>query len=180
MCYIWHLNIDGHVELHEDAIKLIPELAFLEPKLLKYVILYADYRKSPIKDFPAIQRDKIAKIKSGFSEFEDLLSQDFVKFAITEFTSLIYDDRRDLRNIFLEKLEKLKIDIRDPEISFKELKDKREMIRYFDDEIQKIDTQLNSENMDDDPDLKGNKTLSYLEKWQRRRKKFKLMMSTNG
>lgn len=180
MCYIWHLNIDGHVELHEDAIKLIPELAFLEPNLLKYIVLYSDYRKSPIKDFPSIQRDKIAKIKSGFKESDDLLNQDFVKFAMAEFTSLIYDDRRDLRNIFQEKLEKLKLEIRDPDISFKDLKEKREMIRYFDDEIQKIDTVLNSENLDDDPDLKGNKTLSYLEKWQRRRKKYKLMMNSNG
>jgi hypothetical protein len=172
MAYIWHVNLDGQVELHEDAIKLIPSLAYFEPKYVKYIVLFADYRYSPIWNFPDAQRDKIAKLKSGFFETEDLINNPEIQAAISEFTSLIYDERRDMRQILQRQLEEQKQKLRNGVKDFKEMKEVMELSKYLENEIARIETKLSSENFDDDPDIKGDKTLSYVEKWMRRRKKY--------
>lgn len=178
--YIWHLNINGHIELHEDVIKLIPEFDFIEEKLLKYIIFYADYRRSPIRSFPDFQRDRIAKLKAGYLETENLLERDAVRAFINEYTSLIYDEDLEMRGIFQEKIEVLKKEIKSPDISFKDLKEKRDMSRYFEQEIARIDLKISAESYEEKPDIKGGKSLSYIELWQRRRKKYKEMVNTHG
>ena len=177
MCYVWHTNIDGEIVIHEDALRLVPELSGINAKLLKYIILYSDYRRSPIKDFPNDQRDRIAKIKSGFKESDDLLIDPDNKAYFDALTSLIYDERREQRRILQEKLETQKRKVRDNDAdNLKVLKDTIEIQRFLEGEIQRIDTALSAEGDNDDPDVKGSKSLSYIERWQRRRKKFQQMM----
>ena len=178
MAYIWHTNINGEVELHEDAVKLVPELKGIPKKILKFIVLYKDYRLSPIKDFPDDQREKLAFMNSGISDEErvKILKNPKVKKALEVFESLIYDERRELKAIYQERLELLKMEIRDRNLSLKDIKEKKDFIEFFRKEVENIDKELSTENYDDDGvELKGKRELSYIERWQRRIKKFKEM-----
>lgn len=180
MAYIWHTDIDGNVVIHEDAARLVPLLGYMEQKELKFIVLYADYRLSPILNFPDVQRYKIAKLKSGFFDSDDILENPEIQAAIEEFVSLIYDERRDMRQILQRQLEEQKDKLRQGVKDFKEMKEVMEMSKYLENEISRIDTKLASEDYDDEPDIKGGKTLSYVEKWMRRRKKYLAQLPADG
>jgi hypothetical protein len=173
MAYIWHMNINGEVELHPDAIALVPDLKNLKEQELRFIILYKDYRFSPIKDFPDDQRERLAKMKSGLPDsYEPMRNMDMVR-AMDEFESLIFDERRQLKRIYQDRLEELKIEIRKRDLSLKELKEKKDFIEFFRGELSRIELELSAENYDEDNiDIKGKRKLSYIEKWQRRRKRF--------
>lgn len=178
MAYIWHTNINGEVELHGDAVKLVPELKGLPERVLRFIILYKDYRLSPIKDFPDDQREKLAFMNSGIPDAEKpkVLKSAKVKKAMEVFESLIYDERRELKRIYQDRLDLLKLEIRDRNLSLKEIKEKKEFIEFFRKEIENIDKELSVESYDDDSvELKGKRELSYIERWQRRIKKFREM-----
>lgn len=178
MAYIWHTDINGDIELHKDAIRLVPELKGLNPKELKFVVLYKDYRLSPIKDFPDDQREKLAFLNSGIPKEHQakIKNSERIKKALFVFESLIYDERRELKGIYQERLNLLKLEIRDRNLSLKDIKEKKDFIEFFRKEIENIDKEVSSENYDDDNvDIKGKRELSYIEKWQRRIKKFKEM-----
>lgn len=178
MAYIWHTNINGEVELHEDAVRLVPELKGLPPRVMKFIVLFKDYRLSPIKDFPDEQRERLAFMNSGIPDAErgKVLKSPKVKRAMEVFESLIYDERRELKRIYQDRLDLLKLEIRDRSLSLKEIKEKKEFIEFFRKEVENIEKELSTEGYDDDGvELKGKRELSYIERWQRRIKKFKEM-----
>lgn len=176
MAYIWHVNINGEIEFHKDAIALIPDLKNVSDKLLKFVILYEDYRFSPIKDFPERERYLLSKIKAGYEESEDLLSDPNVQKVISEFKGLVYDERRELKRIYQHRLDGLKVEIMKRDLLVKDIKEKKDLIEFFRKEIDAIDKELSMQGFDDDEvDVKGKRKLSYIERWQRRVKKFSEM-----
>ena len=180
MCYVWHQSIDGQIVIHEDALQLIPELRYFEERYIRFIILYADYRKSPIWAFPDDQRYKISKLKAGFLDSDNPLEEKDVQFAIQEFTSLIYDSRRATRRTLQNNIEEQRNRIQYGIKDLKELKEAMEFIKFFEVEINKIDNTLSAEDYDEDPDIKGDKKLSYVERWMSRRKKYLSMIPSDA
>lgn len=178
MAYIWQTDINGQIELHPDAVRLVPELKGLPDKVLKYIILVQDYRKSPIKDFPDEQRKSLAflNILATESEKKKLLTNPTILKAMVAFEGLVYCERRQLKRIYQARLELAKAEIRKPTLAFKEIKEQKEIIEFFRKEVETIDKELSVEGYDDDNvETKGKRELSYIERWQRRIKKFNKM-----
>jgi hypothetical protein len=110
---------------------------------------------------------------------DNLIDDNEIITAASEYTSLIYDDRRETKRTLQNNIDQQRRKISNGVKDLKELKETMEFIKFFEMEINRIDTKLSAEDYDDDPEIKGDKKISYVEKWVRRRKKYLSMMTKN-
>jgi len=169
MVAIFRMDKEGKLFLHKDAIKLIPEIDAVNQKELKYIILAYDYIHSPFRMKPPEERKMIAG-RQVWGVDKKNIETPKVKDAIEAYVSLIYDPKRASIDVFKNKKEKIERDLRTLDLDFKTTNEYVKMIDLFSDRIEKLEEDVVRE--EETIKLKGDTSLSFLEKWQRNRKKF--------
>jgi len=157
--------------LNPEAAKLVPELSVLDNDWLLYVILVADYvdgpyRKKPLEDRRSLALKRVFKDKNVNIDSKEILN------AIDSYKSLVFDIRRETRDVYMQKVRLYQKELMSPSLEIKRMKELDNGIQFLEDRIEKIDTSLEADEIND-MKLKGDKQLSYIEIWQLRQKEFR-------
>lgn len=175
---VFVVNDSYTVVLNPDAVKLVPELRSLTQKELMYVILVADYKDSPIRTRPLVDRQQYAakKIyKRGFDE--KTMETPAVKAAMVGYRGLVFDIGREMKENLQLKLRRIQKDIFRSDISLKEVKEIDSMTQYLESRIQSIELDLERSDRQQ-ARLKGEGKLSFIEEWQRNQMEFKKFLDS--
>ena len=160
---IFRISKDGTVILSPDAIKLCRDLAFLTDDQIKYIVLVYDYVDSPIRRKPLEERRRIARDKLSDSRI-DPEDSPVVKKGIEEYTSMIYDNRRERMDILNNKISRMQKKLDDEEDD-KIIKRYIETINLMSSEIDKLQEAI---DIDEEMiEVRGNKKLTFIEIWKR-------------
>ncbi len=162
---LFYIDTNNALLLHEDALKLCPELAKLNSKERLYVVLFRDYF-SPYHQFPDNIREQKAR-RHVYGEKDVKLSHKKILDAINAYDSLQYDERREMIDMYAKKIQILKKEFLDTESATRIATIDKTLESLIDRqlEIQKeIDTDTRMDK------LRGGGTISLLEVWKRNRK----------
>lgn len=161
---------DLSVELNPDAKKLTKYLHKVNADQFKYIILAYDYRYSKYKAYPPSDMKMFAQNEIFGKSILKPEDNELVSKAIEEYIELNYDELREDKKAYQQKIKELRTILLQPgELAISKLKSIRENISYLEEEILKIERKISVE--DDHLLLKGGKKLSTIELWQRRQKK---------
>jgi len=174
MVMIYKLTSDNKIELIKEAIALVPSLAFLGEKELRYIIMSYDYINGPFSVKPEQERIELAlqilwQDKKKQSDVEDSV----VKEAIESYNSLIYDNLRYTLNGIKRKLNILMrkladFDIEDEENDLKRFKMITDAISHLEKQISDLEKQVYDDT--EKLKLKGRKEESMIEQLKRSKK----------
>lgn len=157
--------------LNPEAVKLVPELSALTEEEVLYVILTEDYCDGPFRKKPYEERRSLA-IKKVFGERNVNLETDKIRLAADGYRSLVFDIRRETRDVYLKKISLYQKEAMSVSIEFKRLKELDQMIQYLEERVASIDKSLEGDDMSDIK-LKGGRKLSYIEIWQQRQVEYR-------
>lgn len=159
--------------LHPDALKLCPELTVLNEKETLAIILAYDY-KSPYRQFTDFDRRRKALTQVYGSDENNIFEKDKIKQAVEAYISLQYNPKIELVRTYESKIEKLQdqMDGADDEREItriiKSINTLRESIRDLETEVY---DEANKEGR-----IVGGGSLSFLEKFQRDKDRYKALM----
>jgi hypothetical protein len=168
---IFRVDSNLQVILSKDAAMLCPELTKISEDELKYIILAYDYLESPFRKKPPEERKRIAKRKVFGNSKKNIEASSEMKKAIEAYRSLIYDPRKEATDNYRQKIHTLNMEIAHIN-DYKEIKEKANIIEFLQKKIDDYENEIVSEEVNMEIKLKGNKELSYLEIWQRRKQAF--------
>lgn len=159
--------------IHPDAYRLVPELKSLDEKDMLYVILVADYIDGPFRKLPIEERKLLAKKKVYGDKAPYPEKTAKIRHAIEGYKGLVFDIRYETIDIYKSKIKKMHLETLSSDISVSRMKEVDASISFLEERIAKIEKDLNMEE-EQAIMLRGNKELSFIEKWQRRQKDYKL------
>jgi len=166
---VFLVNNNYTIVLSKEAVKLSPQLSKLNNDQLLYIILAYDYTDGPYRLHPIEDRKRLAKRRIW--KDKDFVPEDYknMKEAIHEYKGLIYDYEREYRDVLVTKLQQLNN-------KFALEEDPRTM-QYLMKSIELVESKLNEvetkiDIKEQDLKLKGNKTISLIEKFQRNKDKY--------
>lgn len=166
---VFNVDVNGGIILSDEAVKLCPKLKLLTKEQLLYIILAYDYSNGPYRRKPLQERQKLAKRRVwGNKEFDPESFKKIVE-AGEEYTSLIYDHNKQMRDVLLEKLDTLNLELIRETQTHKItglLKAQEAIELRIDSYDQKIDIREQAAI------LKGDKKLSFIEEMQRNRAEY--------
>jgi len=168
---VFKMDANWEVVINPQAVKLVPELAGLDKKQLRYVILVTDYIDSPLRKKPIDERRAMAT-KMVYLDSKKQVETDTVKLAIKVYKSLVFDIRRETIDIYNQKIRMLQKESLGTEVTFSRMKEIDGTITFMQDRVENMQHQLDIEESEE-ISVKGGKVLSYLEKWQRKQKAYK-------
>jgi hypothetical protein len=168
---VFRVDRDFTVILNPDAVKLIPELSTLSQEELLFVILVEDYEDGPFRKKPLEERWSMA-LKKVFKGESVNLENDKIRLARKGYKSLVFDVRRETRDIYLKRIDMYRKELMIVNIEFKKMKEIDQAIQYLEDRIGSIDKSLEADDIAN-VKLKGDRQLSYIEIWQQRQKEFR-------
>lgn len=163
---LFSLTKDGKALLKPECIKLCPEFRILDEFQILFIVLYCDYY-GPFHQFPVEERLRKAKREVYGTKEVNLENDEHVKRGITAYMSLQYDKRRELIKRYMSKIDLLN--------DAMEQSDDPSKIRGYITAINDLraQTELLQEEIDKDEeidlDMQKGKSLSFLEKLQRKR-----------
>lgn len=167
---VFQINKNHTVVLNPEAAKLVPELKSLKEAELWYVILVADYVDGPFRKKPYDERVQMALKKIWGGKRNPPTSYKILN-AIEAYKSLVFDIRRETVDIYKRKVAILQKETLKEDLALNSLKQIDQTIRFLSDRIESIERDLDTEE-DENIELKGQRQLSYLEKWQRNQKEY--------
>jgi len=163
---IFRVKDDDSVIVDKDALLLIPELSKVSEKELKYIILVYDTYDSPLRRMPYEMRKVMAKRRVWGDIKKDVdKSIDMIK-AIDAYKSICYDPIRESLDAVRTKISMLNKSIVDPTLTLKDGKDTVTQLEFYEDKM--YDLQNQSKKEETIAEIKGKKSLSTLEVWQRK------------
>lgn len=168
---VFKVDKNFKVILNPEAAKLVPELATLSEDWLLYVILVADYCDGPYRKKPFEERRSLA-IKRVFGSKNVNPDQKHILNAIDSYKGLVFDIRRETRDVYIEKVRIYHKESLSPNLEIKRMKELDSAIQFLEERIAKIDISLEADDLNE-IELKGQKKLSYLEIWQLRQKEYR-------
>lgn len=168
---VFKMDRNFEVILNPEAIKLVPELVGLSQDQLRYVILVTDYVDGPYRKKPKEERRNMAK-KVIYGDIKKMIETERICNAINGYRSLIFDIRRETVEVYLGKVVKLQKESLAPSLTFSRMKEIDLQITFLQDRIVGINHDLDIEESEN-IEIKGKKSLSYVEKWQRAQKEFR-------
>jgi hypothetical protein len=168
---VFKVDRDFTVILNPDAVKLVPELSSLSQRELLFIILVEDYEDSPFRKKPIEERWSMA-LKKVFKDEPVNLETDKIRLARRGYKSLVFDVRRETRDIYLKRIDMYRKELMAVNIEFKRMKELDQSIQYLEERIEAIDKSLEADDVAN-LQLKGNRQLSYIEMWQQRQKEFR-------
>lgn len=168
---IIRIDQQGKVLLAPDAVGLCPEFNLLTPEQVIYLVLSYDCANTLFKQLPRDQwRDLSARHLYGVSFTGDLVEKEIPEEAIKKFRELVYDEEREWKHTLLEKISRLNRLIAEEEDNKKMAayvatrKQVKDLLQEADEKISMTDEKIRLAS-------KG-RTLSTIERWQLRQKKF--------
>ena len=165
------MNRDFEIILNPDAVKLVPELTGISNDQLRYVILVTDYVDGPYRKKPKDERRNMAK-KLIWGDSRKMVETERIRNAMSGYKSLIFDIRRETIEIYHEKIKVLQKESLMPDLPFARLKEIDMQITFLQDRVVIISHDLDIEESES-IELKGKKSLSYLEVWQRNQREWR-------
>ncbi|MFA5036931.1 MAG: hypothetical protein WC479_07120 [Candidatus Izemoplasmatales bacterium] len=165
---IFKLNKELTAIFSPDAVKLCPELAYLNDDQVKYVILVYDFIDSPYRLKPLEERKRIAKDKifSGKSDPEVI---PHVQKAIKAYQSLLYDSKHEQIEICKTKINQLQKKLRD-EDEPKLMEQITKTISFLRNEQDKMEKEIAID--EEMVEIQGGNKLSWIEIWKRNKMNF--------
>lgn len=156
----------NQVYIHPEAVKLTEHIKKLSPKETLYVILAHSYQ-SKFHMFPLDDRKRRAKreVFPGYGEEDIETTNDLLKAASEEFCDLQYDVSRETLRVYINKIAELQKRLIAESDHSKIIQIDKSIIvlekrlDIINDKIYKADQA--------EIKLKGKKTQSFIEKWQR-------------
>lgn len=165
--YLFQLNKKHTAVINEDAVKLCPEMAKLNPKQALFVILFKDYA-SPYHQQPEHERLLRAK-RQAFGTSENEVEKDpLVIAAMKAYDSLQYDPRQIQMRRYGDKVIKLTDDVFDSE-NPKEIAVIDGAIEVLNKRLIAIQKEL-AELAEEKSVLRGGQRESFLEEIQRKQR----------
>ena len=168
---VFKMNRNFEIILNPDAVKLVPELTGISNDQLRYVILVTDYVDGPYRKKPKDERRNMAK-KLIWGDSRKMVETERIRNAMSGYKSLIFDIRRETIEIYHEKIKVLQKESLMPDLPFARLKEIDMQITFLQDRVVIISHDLDIEESES-IELKGKKSLSYLEVWQRNQREWR-------
>ena len=166
---LFKVSKDLAVLLNPEAVKLCPDLAFLNDTQVKYLILVYDYVDSPYRKKPLDERKNIAFGKLYKETDHRPEELDYFLKAKDEYISLIYDERREQIEIYNNKIYRLQKKLEQEE-NTAEVTKISTAITTLRKEKETLERSL---EVDEELiELKGGGTLSFIEQWKRNKSSF--------
>lgn len=166
--YLFSINKKGTILLHPDALQLCPELAILEEKEARFIILAYDY-ESPFNQMPEEDRiHRAINLTYGVELSPDLKSKKF-KNAIDAYKSLQYNPKRQLIKVYEHKLITLSTDLEktNSSIEIKRILDSQKQIRVS---LAELTNELSEQ--DEQRHIRGGGQLSFIEELHRNKEEY--------
>jgi len=172
MSYLFYIDSRKNVVLHSEIVKLCPSFIALSEKEVLYLVLAFDYN-SIYKQYPEHER----KRKAMWHAFEDNVPgliespPDRILAAIEDYISLQYNPKIEVARSYQKKIDDLvqKLVVADSE---KEIGELDKAINILQKRIHSLEIEVD-EKVIEDGAIKGDMTLSYLEKVMSNMKHFK-------
>lgn len=168
---IFRVKDDDSIIIDKDALLLVPELARVSDKELKYIILVYDLFDSPLRKIPFELRKQIAKrrifgnIKTDIEKSENMIK------AIFGYKSICYDPIRDSLDAFRSKISMINEKIIDPNLNLRDAKEWVNQLEFYESKMYSLEEEVKKDETV--AELKGQKKLSNLERWQRNQMQFR-------
>jgi len=168
---IFRVKDDDSIIIDKDALLLIPEISKVSQKELKYIILVYDLYDSPLRKMPIDLRKQMAKRRVWGNIKRDVdKTQEMIK-AIYAYQSICYDPVRESLDAFKSKINFINKKISDPDLNLKDGKDWVSQLEFYEAKIVSFEDEIKKEETV--AEIKGKKTLGYLELWQRKQMQFR-------
>lgn len=165
---VFKVTSDYKTIINKDAAKLVPELRLLSQDELIFCILVADDVDGPFRKKPEEERVLMANKRYPNINPESRK----IKFALDGYKSLIFDQRRRTVGILSHRSRIIDRDIEtDLTMTATKMAEKLKMQEMLQKRIDAIQSEIDSDEMA--YEIKGGKTLSFIEKWQMNQKKYK-------
>lgn len=163
---VYSITTDGTALINEEAIKLEPILGQLNTKQILYIIWVYDYIQSPLRKKPLEDRKRFAKAKffpTLDTPFEERMG---MPLAINTFKSFIYDEKYETCETYKAKISQLQKNLMDTANST-DISNIMKSIDLLRKKIDEIESEI--DERDQIVKVKGDRTLSMIELWQRNR-----------
>lgn len=167
---VFKMDKNFEIILNPEAVKLVPELKSLSSEELRYVILVIDYVDGPFRKKPIEERKAMAR-KTVYGDSNKNPETERVLYGMEAYKSLVFDIRRETVDIYKAKIIKLQKETIAPDTTFVRMKEIDSTITFMQDRVSGIEHDLDMEDSDN-IELKGKRSLSHLERWQRAQKDF--------
>lgn len=168
---VFKVNNNYTVVINIEAAKLVPELSSLSQDELLYIILAIDNVDGPFRKLPPDERSLLSK-RRVFKELVINLETPRIRLAADGYKSLIFDIRRETVDVFKTKVLRYQKDLLVMDQSFTKVKEQEQAISFLVQRITDIEYGLDVEEKEEF-ELKGKKSLSQVEVWQRNQRKYK-------
>ena len=167
---VYSITTDGMAVLNEEAVKLEPILGQLNPKQLLYIIWVYDYIASPIRKKPLEDRKRLAKAKFFPTLTTTFEERGGMQQAIDSFKVFIYDDKYEICQTYKNKVNQLQDNLGRTDNST-EIINITKTIDILRKKVEEIENEIDEQ--DQIIHIKGDRPLSLVERWQRKRKALK-------
>lgn len=170
MSYLIAIDPKNNLVLRPEVMKLCPSFEALNEKEMIFVILFTDY-SSIYKQFPEQERKRKAMWHAFDDNVSKLIETKRIKDAVQDYMSLQYNPKIELAKTYQKQIDYFtdNMEVDKSPTSIKKTIDVinslRQSIRALEDEV---DEQVLNEGV-----VKGNMTLSWLEKIMSNQKQFK-------
>lgn len=173
MSYLFYIDEKANVVIHPDCCKLYPAFADLTEKEILWIVLAYDYW-SPYRQFPDMDRIRRAMFHVFDDNMPELLKDTRILNAIEAYKSLQYDENIEQVRSFKRKIESYLSEL-DTDDSPTSVSKKLSVISELRGEIRKIENEI-VDKVQSEGQVRGKKTLSFLEKLARNEKLFKAVI----
>ena len=168
---LFKVNHEFDTVLNPEAVKLCNYLNKVSKKELLYIILAYDSTDGPFRMKPLSERQNLARKKVYGKQVIDP-ENDKVKKAIEEYKDLIFDVRKETIDRYKENLIRFHRDSLKEDIAFSKLKEVDAARKFLQGRIEELESEISYEEKTEHI-VRGDKKLSFIERWQLNKKKRK-------
>ena len=168
MSYLFYIDERQNLLLHPEVVKLCISFQALSEKEILYIVLAYDYN-SIYKQFPEHERKRKAMWHAFEDNEQDLIESDRIKMAAEDYMSLQYNPKIEVARGFQKKIDALMIELSEEGSSVKKVSDDIDALQK---RIRVLEAEVDEKTVGDGV-IKGQMTLSYLEKIMSNAKHFK-------
>lgn len=170
---IFRIKQDNSVIIEENALLLIPEMAKLNDKEVKYIVLVYDWYDSPLRKMPLERRKQMAKRRIWGNITKDVEASEKMIRAAKAYQSICYDPVRASADAFKIKINFLNRQLVKEDLGFKDAQEYVKQLEFFEKKLFDLEDEIKRD--ESLVEVKGKLTLSKLEQWQRSQQEFERM-----
>lgn len=175
---VFKVDSNFKIVANTDAVKLVPELAYMTQEELLYIILVIDYEESPYRNKPFDERQRIAARRVFKKDWDPSIETKRIKWGMKVYKGLIFDIRRETIDEYKNKIKKLHRELLRDDVPINKIKDIDRSIQFLEDRVENMQKNV---RLDEEKEIqiKGKKSLSFIEKWQKNQQQYKEFLKEN-